>query len=32
VLHAGGWDVVMIDAQEECTSVLGRARDAVGGA
>ena len=32
VLDAGGWDVIVIDAQEECASVLGRAREAVGGA
>jgi len=32
VLEAGGWDVIVIDAQEECASVLGRAREAVGGA
>jgi hypothetical protein len=32
VLEAGGWDVIVIDAQEECASVLGSAREAVGGA
>jgi hypothetical protein len=29
VLNAGGWDVVVIDAQEECASVLRRALEAV---
>lgn len=32
VLEAGGWDVVVIDAQAGCASVLGRAREIVGGA
>ena len=32
VLHAGGWDVVVIDGQAGCAAVLGSAREAVGGA
>ncbi len=31
-LHAGGWDAVVIDAQEGCASVLRRALETVGGA
>ena len=32
VLHAGGWDVVVIDAQAECAAVLRSALETVGGA
>ena len=32
VLDAGGWDVVVIDAQAECAAVLRSALETVGGA